>query len=81
MTTFMHWWVIVITLVNIFACYWLIKWTMKKRPEESEVGSVTGHVWDGLEECDNPPPRWWLRSPARCSGPGRRARRGRRRSG
>jgi cytochrome c oxidase cbb3-type subunit 3 len=60
MSTFFNWWVIVITLVNIFACWWLIRWTMKKRPEESATGDVTGHVWDGLEEYNNPLPKWWL---------------------
>ena len=60
MTNFFNWWVIVITLVNIFACYWLIKWTMKKRPSESSVGETTGHAWDGVEELNNPMPKWWL---------------------
>ena len=60
MNSFFNWWVIVITLVNIFACYWLIRWTMKKRPDESEAGDTTGHTWDGLQEYNNPLPRWWL---------------------
>jgi len=60
MTNFFNWWVIVITLVNIFACYWLIKWTMKSRPEESAEGEATGHTWDGLQELNNPLPKWWL---------------------
>jgi cytochrome c oxidase cbb3-type subunit 3 len=60
MSNFFNWWVIGITLVNIFACYWLIKWTMKKRPEESAEGQSTGHTWDGLQELNNPLPRWWL---------------------
>ena len=59
-SSFFNWWVIVITLVNIFACYWLIKWTMKSRPDESAVGEATGHKWDGLEELNNPLPKWWL---------------------
>ncbi len=21
---------------------------------------TTGHNWDGIEECNNPLPRWWL---------------------
>ncbi len=61
MNNFFNWWVIVITLGNIAACYWLIKWTMKKRPDESALGNnVTGHAWDGLEEYNNPLPKWWL---------------------
>jgi cytochrome c oxidase cbb3-type subunit III len=32
---------------------------MKKKPEKQEV-KTTGHVWDGIEEYDNPMPRWWL---------------------
>lgn len=60
MSSFWNWWVIVITVVNILACYWLIKWTMKSRPGEAAEGDVTGHSWDGLEELNNPLPRWWL---------------------
>ncbi len=60
MTPFFNWWVIVLTLVNIFACYWLIKWTMKTRPEEAASGEPTGHAWDGVQELNNPLPRWWL---------------------
>ncbi len=59
-SNFFNWWVIVITLVNIFACYWLIKWTMKSRPDETAAGESTGHAWDGVEELNNPLPKWWL---------------------
>lgn len=59
-SNFFSWWVIVITLVNIFACYWLIKWTMKSRPDEVASGESMGHEWDGLQELNNPLPRWWL---------------------
>ena len=31
--------------------------TPKKQPGDPKT---TGHVWDGLEEFDNPMPRWWL---------------------
>ncbi|MGL4312300.1 MAG: cytochrome-c oxidase, cbb3-type subunit III [Paracoccaceae bacterium] len=34
---------------------------MSKKPTkaQNEVGT-TGHSWDGIEELDNPMPRWWL---------------------
>ena len=32
---------------------------MSKKPEKKEVGT-TGHVWDGIEELNNPLPRWWV---------------------
>lgn len=60
MSSFFSWWVIVLTLGNIVGAYWLIRWTMKSRPGESAEGTTTGHSWDGLEEYNNPLPRWWL---------------------
>ncbi|KUJ76573.1 cytochrome C oxidase Cbb3 [Ruegeria marisrubri] len=34
---------------------------MSKTPEKQPGDpKTTGHVWDGLEEFDNPMPRWWL---------------------
>ena len=58
---FWSWWVIVLTVANILACWWLIAWTSKRREGESAIGDVTGHKWDDtLEEYNNPLPRWWL---------------------
>ena len=31
----------------------------KKRNEQTEV-ETTGHEWDGIQEWNNPLPRWWL---------------------
>jgi cytochrome c oxidase cbb3-type subunit 3 len=61
MSSFWSWWVIIITVGNIVACYWLIKWASKPRVGEAATGDVTGHKWDeNLEEFNNPLPRWWL---------------------
>jgi cytochrome c oxidase cbb3-type subunit 3 len=33
---------------------------MSKKPVKKEETKTTGHSWDGIEEYDNPMPRWWL---------------------
>ncbi len=38
MSGFWSGWIILITLGNIFACYWLVRWTTKKRPGEVSDG-------------------------------------------
>ncbi len=61
MSDFWSWYIAIITIANILACYWLIKWASKKHNNEAAQGEVTGHKWDGdLEEYNNPLPRWWL---------------------
>lgn len=61
MSSFWNWWVIIITVGNIVACYWLIQWATKPHKGEAATGDVTGHKWDDtLEEYNNPLPRWWL---------------------
>jgi cytochrome c oxidase cbb3-type subunit 3 len=62
LTSFWHWYVIIITIVTILACFWLLQWTkgISNRDEEGGTGS-TGHVWDeDLVELNNPLPKWWL---------------------
>jgi len=60
-SNFWNLWIIVLTLANILACWWLIRWTAKPRQGESAAGEVTGHQWDEtLAEYNNPLPRWWL---------------------
>lgn len=54
------WYVTVLSLANILACVWLIRWTAKKRPGEGSASDTTGHEWDGLKEYNKPMPRWWL---------------------
>lgn len=61
MSSFWSWFIIVFTIANILACWWLIRWTAKPRPGESASSETTGHVWDDdLTEYNKPMPRWWL---------------------
>jgi cytochrome c oxidase cbb3-type subunit 3 len=63
LTSFWHWYVIIITVVTLLACFWLIQWTKgaSNRDENAEGPGTTGHVWDeDLVELNNPLPRWWL---------------------
>ena len=63
LTSFWNWWVILITVGTIIACFWLLQWTkgISNRDEEGDGTGTTGHVWDeDLVELNNPLPRWWL---------------------
>lgn len=61
MSAFWSGWIMILSALNIVGCFWLIRWTMKKRAGEAAEGDTTGHSWDGdLEEYNNPLPRWWL---------------------
>ena len=55
------WYIVILTAINILACFWLIRWNSKRRVGEAAEGDTTGHTWDGdLQEYNNPLPRWWL---------------------
>ncbi|MDH4165895.1 MAG: cytochrome-c oxidase, cbb3-type subunit III [Gammaproteobacteria bacterium] len=55
--------VIILTIANIVACFWMLRWTSKPRTANEKIGggADTGHVWDkDLREYNNPLPKWWL---------------------
>jgi len=55
--------VVILTIVNILACVWLLRWTSKPKSAAEKIGggADTGHVWDkDLREYNNPLPKWWL---------------------
>ena len=62
MSSFWSWWIIILSVGNIVACVWLVRWTMKPAEDETPAGETTGHTWDDgdLAEYNNPLPRWWL---------------------
>jgi cytochrome c oxidase cbb3-type subunit 3 len=62
LNSFWNWFVIIITIGSILACWWLLHWTkgVSDREEGEDSGS-TGHVWDeDIRELNTPLPRWWL---------------------
>jgi cytochrome c oxidase cbb3-type subunit 3 len=62
LSSFWHWYVVIITILTILACFWILQWTkgISNRDEDGGTGT-TGHVWDeDLVELNHPLPRWWL---------------------
>ncbi|MDO6685903.1 MULTISPECIES: cytochrome-c oxidase, cbb3-type subunit III [unclassified Agarivorans] len=58
MSTFWSVWVTVITLGSILGCYLLLRACNKNNTGVKE-GESMGHEFDGIEELNNPLPKWW----------------------
>lgn len=57
--TFWSIWVAFITLLVIFGCLILVMLVRKSERHKEETEETMGHTFDGIEEFDNPLPRWW----------------------
>lgn len=62
MSTFWSLWIIGLTLTNLVLVTWVLMANRKVAvsDEDSPENKTTGHVYDGIEEYDNPLPRWWF---------------------
>ena len=61
LNSFWNWFVIILTIGCILACWWLLMWTKGISNRDDKGVGTTGHVWDNdLTELNAPLPRWWL---------------------
>lgn len=62
MSIFWNIWIIGLTLVCSGLVVWVLMANRKVavRDDEEPENRTTGHVYDGIEEYDNPLPRWWF---------------------
>jgi len=58
MTSFWSNWVIILTTISIVGITWIL--LANRKVDQNTGDKTTGHVYDGIEELDNPLPAWWF---------------------
>ena len=58
MSNFWNIWVWVLTLGSLVGCFLLLRWCLTNFAGVEE-GESMGHSFDGIEELNNPLPKWW----------------------
>ncbi|HAD10051.1 MAG TPA: cytochrome-c oxidase, cbb3-type subunit III [Porticoccaceae bacterium] len=65
MSTFWSWWVIILFVGTVIGVCWVLianrKVVLRDDQEVEDGTPKTGHVYDGIEEYDNPLPAWWFK--------------------
>jgi len=59
MTVFWSWYITILTLGTLVALTWLIFATRRGQRRDTTEETL-GHSFDGIEEYDNPLPKWWF---------------------
>ncbi|CAA0090510.1 Cbb3-type cytochrome c oxidase subunit CcoP2 [Zhongshania aliphaticivorans] len=59
MSSFWSMWIIVLTVISIALIVWLL--FSNRKITASKENQTTGHIYDGIEEYDNPLPSWWFK--------------------
>jgi len=64
MSDFVHdgwsFYIAIITVISLIACGVFLKALSTQKLAKGEQAGTTGHAWDGLQELNNPLPRWWM---------------------
>ena len=62
MGIFWNFWIVGLTLTNLALLLWVLLANSKVAvsDQDPEENRTTGHSYDGIEEYDNPLPRWWF---------------------
>ncbi|WP_057831570.1 cytochrome-c oxidase, cbb3-type subunit III [Colwellia sp. TT2012] len=58
MSSFWNIWIWVLTLGSLVGCFLLLRWCLNDHTGVKE-GESMGHSFDGIEELNNPLPKWW----------------------
>jgi cytochrome c oxidase cbb3-type subunit 3 len=58
MSSFWSIWITVLTLGTLVGCFFLLRWCLTNFTGVEE-GKSMGHSFDGIEELNNPLPKWW----------------------
>ena len=60
-SNFWNYYIVGIVVLSFIGLLWLVLSQNKvKMPPKGEDVKTTGHNWDGIEEYNNPLPRWWF---------------------
>ncbi|WP_269620342.1 cytochrome-c oxidase, cbb3-type subunit III [Zhongshania sp. BJYM1] len=59
MSNFWSLWIILLTAISIALIVWLL--FSNRKITVNKENKTTGHVYDGIEEYDNPLPSWWIK--------------------